>query len=320
MASGWMPPSTSSKKGPFRPIQLQHIPGGKIFDHFSSRSIPEALIVGEIWEETAINAEYLQGDEFDLSFEFDLAFAFLNAVIDGNHDELNEQIRLSDRLIPSHQYATFLSNHDLERVMSQLQDNEDMAKVAASLLLTAPGVPFLYYGEEIGMQGDQVHEWFRRPMQWSGEQYGGFSTGAVWEPLGPAWESYNVALQTDDPSSILSHYRALIHARNQHAALRVGNLQVLSTTSKAIYSILRVSQSEIVLVLINLSGEPVTDFWLAKSDSSIAEGNYTPVPILGGERFSPIPVDAKGGFFHKVSGLAIPPYGTYILQLQPISP
>jgi alpha-amylase len=224
-------------------------------------------------------------------------------VIEGNHDEVNEQIRLSDRLIPSHQYATFLSNHDLERVMSQLQDNEDKAKVAASLLLTAPGVPFLYYGEEIGMQGDQVHEWFRRPMQWSGEQFGGFSTGAVWEPLGPAWESYNVALQTDDPTSILSHYRNLIRARNQYAALRVGDLQVLSTTSKALYSILRVSQDEIVLVLINLSEEPVTDFWLAISHSSITKGSYIPVPILGEGQFSPLP-----------------PYGTYTLQLQPVYP
>jgi alpha-amylase len=290
------------------------------FRPFYKQINPQALIVGEIWEDTAINAEYLQGDEFDLSFEFSLAFAFLKAVSEENHNEINEQIRLSDRLIPSHQYATFLSNHDLERVMSHLQDNEDMAKVAASLLLTAPGVPFLYYGEEIGMQGDQIHEWFRRPMQWSNELYGGFSIAPPWEILGPGWESYNVSLQMDDPTSILSHYRNLIRTRNQHAALRVGDLQVLSTTNKALYSILRVSQDEIVLVLINLSEEPVTEVWLAKSDSNIAEGSYIPVPILGEEQFSQIPVDAKGGFFHKVSGLVIPPYGTYILQLQPIDP
>ena len=68
--------------------------------------------------------------------------------------------------------AAFLTNHDMNRVMSQLKDDENHAKMAAGILLTMPGNPFIYYGEEIGMKGAKPDEQIREPMIWS-------NTGAI---------------------------------------------------------------------------------------------------------------------------------------------
>ena len=276
---------------------------------------PQAMTVGEIWEDTPIMADYLQGDEFDLSFEFYLAELTIQAINAGNVQQINERLQMAYDLIPNQQFAVFLTNHDQERVMSRFFDNDEKVKAAASIMLTSPGTPFVYYGEEIGMQGDQIHEWSRRPMQWSGELNSGFSTATPWEPLGPAWYDYNVAEETGDPDSLLSHYRNLIRIRNEHAALRVGALSVVDATNPGLYSILRVSQNEAVLVLVNITSEPISDFFLAKSNSALQQGLYSAAVIMGDGQFEAININAIGGFFHHVDGPEIPPYGTVILQL-----
>ena len=174
----------------------------------------------------------------------------------GLSEAVSNQMNRSYSQIPDLQFATFLANHDQDRVFSQLGENEDKMALAASLLLTSPGVPFIYYGEEIGMVGSQIHERIRRPMQWLGDvAYSGFTTGSPWQAMGNGWKLYNVEDEANDPDSILSLYRDLINIRNQHAALRVGDLTLLTTTDEAVYSCLRVSDSEAVLVIINLSGQ-----------------------------------------------------------------
>ncbi len=222
--------------------------------------------------------------------------------------------------MPPSQFATFLSNHDQNRVMSQLGGNPQKAMVAASLMLTAPGVPFLYYGEEIGMLGQKPDEQIRSPMQWSTGPFAGFSTVAPWQPLQTNWGSFNVENETSDPASILSYYRDLIMIRNQHAALRVGDLSVLTTGSNALYAILRVSQQEALLVLVNLSENPVSSYALSAAQSSLAEGSYTPYPILGAGELSPLTVAASGSFSQYIPLPQIPPYATIILQLQVSAP
>jgi len=281
---------------------------------------PQAITVGEIWDTPQILAEYLQGDEFDLSFDFYLAGTLIPALNQGISTALNEQLALSYTLVPPGQFATFLSNHDQDRIMSQLGDDPQKARAAAALLLTAPGVPFLYYGEEIGMTGQKPDEQIRSPMQWSTQPFAGFSTVAPWQPFNSSWGIFNVALQTSDPGSMLSFYRDLIQARNQHAALRAGDLTILSTGSEALYAILRLSQGEAVLVLVNLSATLVTSYALGATQSSLAQGSYTPYSILGGSKFTSLTTDVRGGFSDYVPIPEIPPYGTFILQLQPDSP
>jgi len=281
---------------------------------------PQAMTVAEIWDEPHINAEYVQGDEMDLAFEFYLADAFVHAPGIGTAETVIRQLELAYSLIPPLQFAPFLTNHDQNRVMSLLGDSLDQARVAASLLLTAPGVPFVYYGEEIGMQGEKPDELIRRPMQWSADESGGFTTGTPWEELGPNWAYANVAAEAGDPGSLLSHYRTLIEARNQHAALRVGDLNVVKATNAALYSILRVSEEEAVLVLVNLTGEPVTDCGLTLEESGLAEGIYLPAAIMGEGSFAPLSTNASGGFSQYAPVPEVPPYATFILQLQPNAP
>jgi glycosidase len=278
---------------------------------------PQAVTVGELWDTLDLTAPYLQGDELDLAFEFYLADAFVNAADRGTSGPVNNSIRLAYKLLPQLRFAPFLTNHDQNRVMSELGAEPEKAKVAASLLLTAPGVPFLYYGEEIGMQGEKPDEHIRRPMQWSSDRFAGFTVGSPWEPLGPGWESFNVASETGDPASILAHYRALIHARNQHPALRVGDLSLLSSSKGGLYAILRASEAETVLVLVNLTGDPVRDYRLRLAQSSLEEGGYTPRAILGEGDFAPLHATSDGGFSAYVPLEEVPPYATILLELRP---
>ena len=290
----------------------------KDFRFFYKQVSPNALVVGEVWDDTWITAQYLQGDELDLSFEFSLADAMIRSANGGLGEAVNDQMNRSYSQIPDLQFATFLANHDQDRVFSQLGENEDKMALAASLLLTSPGVPFIYYGEEIGMVGSQIHERIRRPMQWLGDvAYSGFTTGSPWQALGNGWKLYNVEDEANDLDSILSLYRDLINIRSQHAALRVGDLTLLTTTNEAVYSCLRVSDSEAVLVIINLSDQPVDEVWLTKSDSSLQEGTFQLAPIMGMGNYDPIEFNAQGGLFHLVNA-EIPAYGVIILQLQSI--
>ncbi len=147
--------------------------------------------------------------------------------------------------------------------MSQLGGDVARERVAAGAMLMLPGMPFVYYGEEIGMLGTKPDETIRNPMQWSAAANGGFTTGSPWEALQPDWRTKNVALQDDDSTSLLNHYRRLIHLRNSHQALRSGSLTMLATgdTTGTIAAWLRESEREAFLVVVNF-GDRQTRVWL----------------------------------------------------------
>jgi glycosidase len=131
----------------------------------------------------------------------------------------------------------------------------DMAKarVAASAMLMLPGMPFVYYGEEIGMVGPKPDEQIRTPMQWSAAPNGGFTTGRPWEPLQADWKTKNVAAQDSSRQSLLNHYRALVRFRNAHPALNSGPLTLLHTddTTGTIAAWLRSARDETFLIVVN---------------------------------------------------------------------
>jgi pyridoxamine 5'-phosphate oxidase len=95
-------------------------------------------------------------------------------------------------------------------------------KQAAALYLTMPGVPFLYYGEEVGMSGTGPDEDNRRPMQWTAGSQAGFTAGSPWRAPNTNFPQFNVATMQADPASLLSHYKTLIRLRNTHEVLRKG--------------------------------------------------------------------------------------------------
>jgi alpha-amylase len=279
---------------------------------------PNAMTVGEVAGDNALTlASYTSGDQLDLTFDFGIAAAFVKSANQGNAGTAIGQLKLSYKLIPNMQFAPFLTNHDQNRLMTQLNNDPKKVKVAASMLLTAPGTPFIYYGEEIGLEGQKPDEAIRRPMQWTAEKSAGFSTTFPWESIGAEYQTYNVATEAGDSTSILEHYRTLILLRNQHAALRVGDMNFITTDNTGIYSILRVSQQEAVLVIVNLTDAPVTTYPLTLESSKLAAGTYLALPLMGGTNpFADLTINSGGGFNGYQPIAEIPAYGTIIIQLR----
>jgi alpha-amylase len=276
---------------------------------------PQALAIGEVWSSSEAVAAYLKGDELDMAFNFDLADVTVKNVKSGFASALGGSIRQSSLAFPTGQFGMFLTNHDQNRAMYQLGDNIDKAKNAATVLLTVPGVPFLYYGEEIGMTGFKPDERIRTPMQWAGDEKGGFTTGYPWESLNPSYADFNVAKQTPDPNSLLSLYRTLIQLRNQHAALRVGSYTLVNSQSSKVLAFIRQSKEETVLVIINLGTAPQTDYGLSLASGPLS-GKYRTVPLLGEGKFTSPVINENGGFKDYLPLPELPVNARIILQLQ----
>ncbi|MEP7356212.1 MAG: alpha-amylase family glycosyl hydrolase [Anaerolineales bacterium] len=278
----------------------------------------EALTVGEMFgDPSSVVASYSQGDQLDLGFDFSLADTFLNGARTGRAGDVAQALDIDYRAFKPLQFATFLTNHDQNRVMSQLAGKVDKAKVAAALLLTAPGVPFIYYGEEIGMVGLKPDEQLRTPMQWSAEANAGFTSGQPWELPNPDYiKGRNVADETADPNSLLSTYRALVGARNQHAALRVGDQYLPTADQDTVFASLRVSQGEAVLVIINMGPAAVSGLHLTLAAGPLS-GSYRAAPIVGGGPVADLAANSQGGFESYAPVEELPAYGTIIVQLQP---
>jgi alpha-glucosidase len=172
-----------------------------------------------------------------------------------------------------------LSNHDNPRHATRYGGRwpEARAKVAAAMLFTLRGTPFLYYGEEIGMRDGVIHRseikdppgrryWplykgrdaCRRPMPWDDSPGAGFTTGKPWLPINPDYREVNVAAQRDDPNSVFSFYRKLIWLRKKTPALQVGDFRSIPVRSGRALVYLRETKDQTVLVAMNFSEMPVT--------------------------------------------------------------
>jgi glycosidase len=221
---------------------------------------PDAFTVGEVWTVTETVSEYVAADALDLAFEFELATAILEAAKTGQGSKLAYGVANVVRNYPAGRYATFITNHDQNRIASELREDPVRLKLAASLLLTLPGVPFLYYGEEIGQIGAKPDEMIRNPMPWTSGTHGGFTTAArPWEPLQRGHEKRNVATQEADPGSLLHHYRRLIRLRQSEPALLRGTTRVLETGREDVVAWERADGARRLVVVANLSSAPVDD-------------------------------------------------------------
>ncbi|HEY7258163.1 MAG TPA: alpha-amylase family glycosyl hydrolase [Gaiellales bacterium] len=179
----------------------------------------QRFLVGEVYRPTGELGPYL--DHLDTTFVFELMFAPWRA------DAVGEVIGRGASLgAPS----WMLSNHDFSRIGTRI--GEQNVRAAAMLLLTLPGIAFVYQGDEIGMldgpggdppQDRHGRDPARHPMQWTGDPAGGFTTGTPWLPAAdPA--ARNVTGQRGDPASILELYRSLIRLRRT----LTGGLQTLT--------------------------------------------------------------------------------------------
>ncbi|MEJ2736741.1 MAG: alpha-amylase family glycosyl hydrolase [Anaerolineae bacterium] len=264
------------------------------FRAFGMEVSPEMLTVGEIWDVSDAVASYV-GSDVDLAFEFSLAKAILLSVNEGGTTALASAMTEVQRLYPEGGYATFLTNHDQNRVMDELGRDPDLAKLAATALLTLPGVPFVYYGEEIGMTGSKPDELIRTPMQWSSGPNAGFTTGHPWEPVNWGYEDLNVKVQSEDPDSLFNRYRLLIALRTAHPALRSLAFQPLESAERSLYAYLRHVEGDAILVVLNFGDSVATEVNLGIGESSLPAGGYAAVDLLSGEQVAPLTVDPDGG-------------------------
>jgi len=212
---------------------------------------PQALTVGEVWDASAAVAPYVTGDEVDIAFEFSVAQGILRSVLAGDPAAFESALTGALAAYPAGQFAPFLTNHDQDRVMSQLSADVAGAKLAASALLALPGVPFIYYGEEIGMTGVKPDRRIRTPMQWDGSPGAGFTDGVPWQA--PNRDGTSVAAQDADPDSLLSHYRALLAARSARPALRTGGLLQWDSGCEGVTVFVRGEGRDAVLVVLNFT-------------------------------------------------------------------
>jgi len=216
------------------------------------------LVLGEVWDARATTVGYVTDGSLDLTFDFGIGPAIENAVQLGDANTLvATQAELADRY-PAGTVATFLTNHDQPRVMTELRGKVDQAKQAAAALLTGPGVPFIYYGEELGLTGTKPDEQIRTPLPWTASGPGfGFTTGAPWEALSEGAETVNVATESGDETSLLSSYRDLIALRAAHPALARGSVTPVTASAPGVSAVLRSNAGETLLVVHTLLGEPV---------------------------------------------------------------
>jgi alpha-amylase len=280
------------------------------------RSInPQAFTVGEIWTENFTVSSYTKDNtQFDSAFNFDLAGATIKAINEGRNSSLGFSLESLPKLFPDQDNANFLTNHDMDRAMNQLGGDPDKAQAAAGILLTTPGIPFIYYGEELGMQGRKPDEMIRTPMQWSDEKGAGFTSGMPWEPINADYVLINVAKQTRQSNSLLQYYRKLIQLRNTHPALRVGKTYIAETESEQLVSYLRASQEETILIIVNTDDQPVTETQLSLQGSPLS-GNYTATSLLDNSMIKALQANAAGGFDAYTPLAEIPPYGVIVIQL-----
>ncbi|HSP93798.1 MAG TPA: alpha-amylase family glycosyl hydrolase, partial [Thermoanaerobaculia bacterium] len=278
----------------------------KEFAAFVRAARPQAILVGENWTETPIiatyygsTAEIAAGDELPMNFDFPLAEQVLAGVDSGDASVIAAKLAEIQSVYPPGVIdAPFLTNHDQVRVATRLASNPGKMRNAPAILLTLPGAPFLYYGEEIGLQNGTTNndEAKRTPMPWDATAGGGFTTGSPWFPFAPGQGGANVAAQTKDAGSLLSRYRSLVRARKSSPALRTGTLELLTPASGSsrVLAFVRADGTERVLVLHNLS------------DSVAAAGPYS-LSIA----------EAQEIFADPHLGQPIGPAGTWSVSLSP---
>ncbi len=290
------------------------------WDDYLDTIDPQFLTVGEVWDDTPIVAPYVVDDEVDIAFEFAIANGILSSVQISSPDPFANALARALAAYPAGQFAPFLTNHDQNRVMSQLGGDAAKAELAATAMLTLPGVPFIYYGEEIGMVGEKPDEQIRTPMQWDGSTTAGFTSGTPWQPVNDDVVTVNVAAQQADPDSLWSHYRSLITARGNHEALRGGGLQALEADCSSGYAYTRSSAdgSDNLLIVLHFGGSPATCAFSAET-TGVPEGDYTVTDLLTGEVLEGVAVDGGGRIDDYVPAQTLEPWRALVLDLQPVA-
>jgi len=305
---------------------------------------PDRMLLAEAnqWPEDT-QVYFGDGDECHMAFHFPLMPRMYMAIAQEDRFPITDIMRQTPEIPSNCQWAIFLRNHDeltLEMVTDKERDylwktyaSEPRARLnlgirrrlapllerdrrrielMKSLLLTMPGTPVIYYGDEIGM-GDNLHlgdrDGVRTPMQWSSDRNGGFSRAdpaslvlpAIMDPL-YGFEAVNVEAQWRDPHSLLNWLRRMLVERRKHKAFGRGTIRFLHPQNRKILAYLREHEGETILCVANV-------------------GRSAQAVELDLTQFSGrVPVELSGGAVFPMIGqlsylLTLPPYGFYWFSL-----
>jgi len=276
---------------------------------------PGAYTVGEAtWGDLNALMPYYP-DQLTSYFPFEIADSLLRSVERGTPGGmLAGYLRLQDTL-PPWRWSPFLSNHDRTRTMTSLGGDAARARLAATLLLTLPGLPFVYYGEEIGMTGDKPDPRLRTPMQWSDGRGLGFTTGTPWEQAQADSATTTVAAQDRDPASLLNLYRRLIHLRLKNPALAMGRLVPLTAGDSAVVAYLRRDGGHAVLVVANLGGAAAGAVTVASQPGALRPGRYEARDLVTGGAGPTLRVGPDGRIADYAVTAGMAPRGSLLLDL-----
>ena len=246
------------------------------------------------------------------------------AVFLRNHDELTlEMVTSRERDYMYRTYATDLQariNLGIRRRLAPLMENDpERVRLMNSLLLSMPGSPIVYYGDEIGM-GDNIYlgdrNGVRTPMQWSPDRNAGFSRAdpqrlylpPIMDPV-YGYEAVNVEAQQRDPSSQLNWMKRMLATRKASQAFGRGSLEFLRPGNRKVLAYLRIYKDEAILCVANLAraAQPV------EVDLKRFKGRV-PVEMLGRTAFPPIgelpyllTLPAHGFYWFRLAADAAPP-------------
>jgi len=283
---------------------------------------PDRLLIAEAnqWPEDARNY-FGDDDECHMAFHFPLMPRMFMSMAAEDRYPLYDIMRQTPPIPPTCQWAIFLRNHDeltlemvtdrerafmynfyaadvrarvnvgIRRRLAPLMENDRRKiELMTSLLLSMPGTPVLYYGDEIGM-GDNIYlgdrDGVRTPMQWSADRNGGFSRAdaqrlylpAIMDPI-YGFPAVNVEAQERSPSSLLHWMRRLIGVRRAHGVFGRGNITLLHPDNRHVAAYVRELEGESVLCVANLAHSPQ-----AVSLDLSRFGGRTPVEMTGWSAF-----------------------------------
>jgi maltose alpha-D-glucosyltransferase/alpha-amylase len=306
---------------------------------------PDRFFLAEanMWPEDVIQY-FGEGDECHMAFHFPLMPRMYMAVAREDRHPITDIMSQTPEIRPENQWAIFLRNHDeltlemvtdkerdylwetyaadkrmrinvgIRRRLAPLMDN-DRRKIELmnSLLLSMPGTPIMYYGDEIGM-GDNIYlgdrDGVRTPMQWSPDRNGGYSRSDPAKLFLPAimdavygFQTVNVEAQARNSSSLLSWMKRIIAVRQSRRAFGRGRIEFLYPKNRQVLAYLRIFDEEVVLCVANLSRAAQA----VELDMSAYKG-FLPLEMIGRSRFPMI-----GDLPYL---LTLSPYGFYWFQLE----
>lgn len=275
----------------------------------------DAYTVGEVFDSLGAQLPYYP-DQLDSYFAFELADSIIAGVKARRATGVLEPVLRLQASVPTGRFSPFLRNHDQNRTRTELGGDIAMAKVAAVIMLSMPGVPFVYYGEEIGMIGAKPDERLRTPMQWRPTRGGGFTSGTPWEPFQRDSATTTVAAQEGVAGSLLDVHRRMIHLRAARPNLTTGALVPLTTRDSAVVAFLRRDGERLFLVMANLGDRPAINAAISTQSDVLPRRQWRASMLLG----SGAPrrtTTANGALTSFVPLARLAPTSAYVLELTP---